>query len=235
MAGTGTGTPASPASVPVVSVDDWFPEVLPAAQLAPNPVIRREIVNICRDLCERTMLWTGQLDAIDVVADTPDYQMTTTGADIVGADRATFNGKTIDPTSETALDEDDTQEDRTDWRDKTTDIPERYFVTFDKKIRLVYTPDADLTSGLKVWAVFAPLVTATEVPGFLWENFRQMVIDGAKGRLKSILDMPWTDLKSAGIFLDQYEGKMIYAMQKKYKGFQRGKTRSFVRTRYHDF
>ena len=52
-----------------VSVDQWFPDVVPAAQLCPNPIIRREIVNACRDLCDRTMLWVSKLDAIDVVAD----------------------------------------------------------------------------------------------------------------------------------------------------------------------
>ena len=218
-----------------VSVDLWFPDVIPAAQLAPNPIIRREIVNVCRDICERTMLWTSELSPIDVVKDTAEYPLTTTGADIVGADRATFNGKTIDPTSETALDEDDTQEDRTTWRDKTTDIPERYFVTSDKNIRLVYIPDAALSGGLKVWAILSPLVTAIEVPGFLWENFKDMVADGTKGRLKLILDMPWTDLQTGGGFLQSYEAQMIYAMQKKHSGFQRVKTRAIVRTRYHDF
>lgn len=235
MAGTGTGTPVSGVSTPTVSVDLWFPDVVPAAQLCPNPIIRREIVNACRDLCERTMLWTAALDPIDVVANEPEYQLATTGANIVGADRAKFNGKTIDPTSETALDEDDTQEDRTTWRDKTTDVPERYFVTFDKKIRLVYTPDADLSSGLEVWAILSPEITAVTVPGFLWENFKDMIADGARGRLKSIPDQPWTNLETAAGFLQSYEFQMIKAQQAKYTGFQRHKTRAIVRTRYHDF
>jgi hypothetical protein len=236
MAGTGTGTPVTGVSTPTVSVDLWFPDVVPAAQLCPNPIIRREIVNACRDLCERTMIWTGELDPIDVVENEPEYQLATTGADIVGADRAQFNGKTIFPTSETALDEDDSLGDEQyTWRDKTTDIPERYFVTFDKKIRLVYTPDADLSSGLKVWAILSPEITAITVPGFLWENFKEMIADGARGRLKSIPDMPWTDLNVAAGFLTAYESQMMYAKQKKHTGFQRVKTRAIVRTRYHDF
>ena len=143
----GTGTPVTGITVSTVSVDQWFADVVPVAQLAPNPSIRREIVNACRDLCDRTMLWTGQLDPIDVVADEPEYSLVTSGAEIAGVDRAKFDGKTIYPTSETALDEDETQDDRTAWRYKTTDIPQRFFVTFDKQIRLVYTPDADLTGG----------------------------------------------------------------------------------------
>lgn len=219
-----------------ISVDLWFPDVIPAAQLCPAKIIRREIVNTCRDLCDRTMLWTLELPAIDVVMDQAEYQLTTTGASIAGADRAAFNGKTIFPASETALDEDDTQiGGNEEWRTKTTDKPERYFVTIEKKVRLVYIPDADLTGGLIVWAILVPDITAIVVPEFLWDNFKDMVSDGTRGRLKSMLDMPWTDLKTAGEFLASYEMQMIDAKQKKHKGFQRIKTRGFARTRYHDF
>ena len=218
-----------------VSVDQWFPDVVPAAQLCPNPIIRREIVNACRDLCDRTMLWVSKLDPIDVVADEAEYQLATSGAEIAGVDRAKFNGKTIYPVSETALDEDESQDDKTSWRDKTTDIPERYFVTFEKKLRLVYIPDANLPSGLEVWVYTIPLISATAVPTFLWENFKDMITDGAKGRLKAISDMPWSDMELAGAFLGSYEAQMTKAKQKKYQGFQRVKTRAIVRTRYHDF
>lgn len=219
-----------------ISVDQWFPDVVPAAQLCPNKIIRREIINSCRDLCDRTMLWTQDLTAIDVVADEPLYQLTATGAEIGGIDRAAYDGKTIHPTSEMALDEDESQADNyNEWRTKTTDIPERYYGTFDKKIRLVYIPDAALTAGLTVTVYVVPLITAITVPPFLWENFKDMVSDGARGRLKSILDMPWTDLKAASAYLGSFEAQMYDAKRKKFEGFQRKTLRSFVRTRYHDF
>jgi hypothetical protein len=219
-----------------VSVDLWFPDVLPAAQLCPNPIIRREIVNAIRDLLTRTMLWTEELPAISVVADTALYQLTLATADIVGIDRAQFNSKTIQPTSELALDDDETQEgDYNAWRTKTTDIPTRYYGTADKKIRLVYIPDAALTDGLVVWTHVIPLITALTVPSFLWENFKDMVADGARGRLKSILDMPWTDLNQATAFLGSFESQILHAKQKKFQGFQLKTLRSYVRTRYHDF
>lgn len=218
-----------------VSVDNWFPDVIPAAQRCPNPIIRREVINACRDLCDRSMLWVQELDPIDVVADVAEYQLSLTTADIAGADRATFNGKKIDPVSETALDEDLTQEEPDTWRDKTVDVPERFFVTVDKKIRLVYTPNAALSGGLKVWVYIMPLITAIEVPAFIWENFKDMIADGARGRLKSILDMPWTDLNAASGYLNSFEAQMPAAREKKHKGFQRAPLRSYVRTRYHDF
>ena len=99
MAGSGTGTPVTGITVSTISVDQWFADVVPVAQLCPNPIIRREIVNACRDLCDRTMLWTVELDPISVVANTSEYQLVTSGAEIAGVDHATFNGRKIEPGS----------------------------------------------------------------------------------------------------------------------------------------
>ena len=235
MAGSGSGTPVTPVFEGIINISDWYPDVMPAAQLCPNPIINREIINTCRDLCTRTMLWTQELTPISVVANQADYPLLASGAETSTIDRASYDGKTIYPTSETALDQDDTQESKEEWREKTADVPERYFATFDKKIRLVYTPNADLASGLKVWVSVIPLIDATVVPKFLWENYKDMVADGAKGRLKVIPDMPWTDYELGSTFLQAYEFGMVKAMQQKYSGFQRVKTRALVRTRYHDF
>lgn len=236
MAGEGTGTPITGLPTTVVSLDLWFPEIVPAAQECPNPIILRHLADTCRDFCARTMLWTEELPSIDVVANEPEYALVTTGAEVVGADRVTFDGKTIDPTSETALDKDDTQSvNEAEWRNQTTDIPTKYFVTIEKKIRLVYIPDADLAGGLVAWPILQPLITAIEVPAFLWENFKDMIADGAKSRLLSLAGMPWADLQLASGFGSSYEYQMYSAKQKKFTGFQRVKTRQLLRTHYHDF
>lgn len=233
MAGSGTGSTVTPVSSVNISVEAWFDEVISAAALAPNPVIRRDIVDICRDVCKRTMLWTQQLNPIDVVADQAEYDLPIAGADISGVDRAEFDGNELNPVSETALDEDTREVEA--WRPRTIAIPERYYVTEDYKIRLVYIPDADLSAGLDVWAFIMPLSDATEVPLFLYNEFKDLISMGTIGKLKMRPDMPWTDLQAGAGFLDVYERQMIPAMQKKFTGFQRVKTRDIVRTRYHDF
>lgn len=218
-----------------INLESWFPEVVPAAPLCPDSIITRHLADTCRDFCSRTMLWTEDLTAIDVVEDQPEYQMTHATAEIVGADRVTYDDKIIDAVAEAALDRDSTIDGFAEWRTKTTDTPTRYFVTIDKKVRLVYIPDADLTSGLLVRAILQPLITATSIPDFIWENFKDMVADGAKMRILSMVSMPWTDLALAGAFSQNYELLMVAARQKKFTGFQRVKTRDILRTRYYDF
>jgi hypothetical protein len=233
MAGSGTGTTVTPVSVVNISVDAWFDKVVSGAQLAPNVMIRRDIVEICRDICARTMLWTSELNPIDVVADQAEYSLPIAGADICGVDRAEFNGVNINPTSETALDEDTREVE--EWRPRTIAIPERYFVNEKYEIRLVYIPDAALSAGLAVWAYLMPVPEATEVPLFLYNEFKDLVTLGTLGKLKMRPDMPWSDLQAGAGFMDVYEAKMPMAKQKKFTGFQRVKTRDIVRTRYHDF
>ncbi len=217
----------------VISVDAWFDEVVPAAQLCPNPIIRKDIVNACRDLCRRSMLWTQQLAAIDVVAGQAEYPLTVSGADLVGVDRAQFDGKQMDPVSETALDEDTREPEY--WRTRPIDVPKRYYVDAQYNIRLVYTPNASKTDALVVWAIVMPPQDAVEVPDFLYNEFKETITTGAKGRLLLRPNMPWSDTQLGAGFMNTYEQMLLVAQQKKFTGFQRVKTRDIVRTRYHDF
>lgn len=237
MAGSGTGTPVTPITVPTISVETWFDEVVPAAQLCPNPIIRKDIINACREFCRRTELWTYDLDPISIVAGTAEYSLAASGADIAGGNRATIvgNADPLEAVSEEALDE-DTRETEA-WRTRTSDLAgiTRFFVTAEYKIRLVYIPDADLASGLNVNAYLMPLETATEVPIFLYNEYKETIAMGAKARLKLRLDMPWTDVQVGAGYMDIFEQGIFFGRQKKFTGFMKTKTRDIVRTHYHDF
>jgi hypothetical protein len=221
-----------------ISVDNWLDELIPAAQLCPNPIIRKDIVNACREFCRRTELWTQDLPAISIVADQSEYPLTTTGADIVGGNRATIvgNADPLSPVSEEALDEDEREAEF--WRTKTAgSLSEvtRYFVTSNYDIRLVYIPGEALADGLNVNVAVMPLEGATSVPLFLYNEFKEVIANGAKARLKLRVDMPWTDLNLGAGLYDLFEQGIFAGRQKKFTGFQKVKTRDIVRTHYHDF
>lgn len=233
MAGAGTGTQIPPVSVPSISVDAWFDEVKPAAQLCPNPILRKHILNTCRDFCRRTELWEADHLPIDVVAAEPNYPLAISGVDLVGAERVEYDGNPLDAVSAQALDADERE--REYWRTKTTEIPTRYFVDEQYRVRLVYIPNNALVSGLTVVCSVQPLEGATTVPIFLYNEYKDAIALGTKGRLKMISDMPWSDLKAGAGFADVYESLLIKGKQKKYTGFMHTKTRDIVRTHYHDF
>ncbi len=233
MAGTGTGTQVPPIAVPSINIDAWFDEVVPAAQLCPNPIIRRHIINVCRDFCRRTELWEVDHLPIDVVADEPLYQLSVSGIDIVGAERAEYDGQPLGAASAQALDADTREKEY--WRTKTEEIPKRFFVDELYRLRLIYIPTADKAGGLTVVVNAMPLEGATEVPIFIYNQFKETIATGVKARLKMIPDMPWTDFALGAGWSAEWEQLMIEAEQKKYEGFQHVKTRDIVRTHYWDF
>ena len=237
MAGSGSGTQIPPVSTPTISVDNWFNDVIPAAQLCPNAVIRKEIVNACREFCRRTNLWIQDLLPISIVADQAEYALTVSGADIVAGERATVEGN-ADPlgaVSEQALDADERETEY--WRTRTGELSEvkRYFVTPLYYIRLVYIPNTALADGLLVACSVMPLEASTEVPLFLFNEFKEIIANGARGRLKLMPNMPWTDLRLGAGFYDLFEQGIFSGRQKKFTGFQKVKTRDIIRTHYHDF
>lgn len=237
MAGSGTGTQIPPVAVPTISVDTWFDEVIPAAQLCPNKIIRKDIVNACREFCRRTELWTQDLLPIDIVADQAEYPLTVSGADVAGGHRATITGNAdpLSPVSEEALDR-DTRESEA-WRPRTADLSDvtRYYVTPLYDIRLVYIPNAALVGGLNVNVSVMPLDGSTAIPLFLYNEFKEVIANGAKARLKLRLDMPWTDLNLGAGLYDLFEQGILTGRQKKFTGFQKVKTRDIIRTHYNDF
>lgn len=221
-----------------ITIDNWMDEVVPAAQLCPNPIIRKDILNACREFCKRTELWTVDLTAIDIVTDQAEYPLIYATADIAGANRAKILGARdpLDAVAEEALEE-DTRESGEYWREKTEAPLEikRYYVTPDYNLRLVYIPDAGLTAGLNVNAFVMPLETATEVPLFLYTEYKEVIAMGAKGRLKLRPDMPWTDIQTGAGYMDIFDQGVFIGRQKKFTGFMKTKTRDTVRTHYQDF
>lgn len=222
----------------LISIESWFDDVVPAAQLCPNPIIRKDILNACRDFCRRTELWTADITAIDIAADTAEYPLVYAGlADIGGGNRASIVGNAypLDAVSEEALDEDTREVEA--WRTRTSDLAAitRFYVTPDYNIRLVYIPNAALAAGLNVNVYLMPLETAVDVPLFLYNEYKETIAMGAKARLKLRLDMPWTDVNAGAGHMDIFEQGIVAGRAKKFTGFMKTKTRDILRTHYQDF
>ena len=134
------------------------------------------------------------------------------------------NPDPLSPVSEEALDEDDRETEF--WRTKTAGSLsqiDRYYVTSNYDIRLVYIPGTALTDGLNVNVATMPLETATAVPLFLYNEYKEVIANGAKARLKLRLDMPWTDLNLGAGLYDLFEQGVFTGRQKKFTGFQKVK------------
>lgn len=156
----------------------------------------------CIEFCERSLVYTYDHPAIDVVAATHTYTITPeSGTRTVDLLSVRHNNKALVPATEDELDAT-----YLDWRSTGTGIPDYYLSTIDRaSVRLVKTPADGFTGGLVVKIAQAPLSSATTVPDWIFERYRQAIVHGAKYRLFAMKKKPWTDDKLAMFHLHEFE------------------------------
>jgi hypothetical protein len=198
-----------------VALTQWYRNISPQLSGCPNPVIKTYLIDVLRDFCEQTQLWgNNQLDAIDIVADTPEYALSSASGDIVAIDHAEVDGQPIHPESIKSL-----NELHIDWRQITTRRPRNYsFDDSSDNIRLIYTPSEDLTDGLVVWVSLKPLLTATTVENFLYNKYESVITRGVVGKLMQVSGRPWSDMNVGVAKERQYEAARDNAKVLKFTG-----------------
>jgi hypothetical protein len=203
----------------------WVP-LLADLKFCPNPLITSEVLKACRRFCDKTRLWSEALTAINVVAGTTAYALTSTSGDAVAVERAELNGEAIWPTSPQKEDLDSST-----WRTDTTSEPTGYYVTEDLYIHLVDTPDTAITGGLTVWAWLKPLLTATTVPDWLWNSHADWIARGARANLLMLENCPWSDFKKAADFYAAFEERLNTVAAKRHLKRSPAQLRDIIRTR----
>ena len=196
------------------NISEWVQHISARVPLCPDPVIEQEVLFTCQDFCQRTLLWDeNKLDPINIVATTHTYALSSTDGDICAVDLVRVDSVPITPVSVNELNKRGVT-----WRDLTSSRPAEYIVGMKDEIRLVYIPTENITAGLEVWVCLKPLKTATSVEDFLYRDYRDVIKDGASGRLLEIPGQPWSDIELANYFITKYEDARDSAMSKKFTG-----------------
>lgn len=152
------------------------------------------------------------------------YALSSSNGDIVGVDHARYYHTPIDAKSESWLDKYDYY-----WRTTMTEYPRWYFVNQDRYIQLVYCPDTALTGGFEVWVNLKPAWDATTVEDWLYDDFLDVIADGARWRLLKIPNKPWSDKDEAELAMTDYMRERNAAIMIKHQGLT--KAESMVRFR----
>lgn len=89
------------------------------------------------------------------------------------------------------------------------------------------TADASATlavNGLHVWAVLKPLITATTVEDFLYNDFLEDIANGARYRLFEMPGTKWANGEYAAYYKAKYEQAVNKAANRKLKGLTKANT-----------
>jgi hypothetical protein len=272
------------------NISSWRPRILRNVSKCPASIIDETVLDILRDFCEHTKIWTEKLPVIELVAYTSEYALTSANGDIVGITHAEIDNTPILPISERILDEKDSG-----WRDKTAVTPTHYLMDHDRTIRLVYMPNEDSTAhftlsdltfdattntiastaggfttngltsghtvtvsgttsndrnfkitsatdvlltveggvtdegtadasatftvkGLSVWVALKPTLDATTIEDFIYEDYLEVIADGARGMLFGMAGQPWANGELATYYTKRYQAYRNRAANRKRLG-----------------
>jgi len=176
----------------------WLQDVSVAVPGAPKDIVTDSIKDSIRDFCQSTLLWVKQLDAINIVAGTATYTLTAPAAaqaSVVNIDRAEFEGSPMGPESMDVLDRSTEA-----WRQQTGPASYSYMVDAEKVLRLRYIPTENKTGALVIWAALKPLLTATILPDFLYDEWYECILNTAIAALFGMPRQVFTNIQEAEYF-----------------------------------
>lgn len=175
-----------------VAYDDYVKYVQPDVPGCPYESVVEAINGAVIELCAKSQIWRATLTPnINIVQGTDTYTLTPpTDTRViipvyVEYDVVTIKKKLL-PATEEEMDFLDPQ-----WRIADESSPFRYLMLGPTQIQLNRKPDQAITAGLLVRAALKPTPTATGADDIVFNDWYEIVVHGAKGRLMSQTTKPW--------------------------------------------
>ena len=211
---------------------NFFPNIAAAVDICPTAVIRENIIEAIRKLCEESYIWKERLEAISVVADQATYDLTADGilmydgvtvlntvAQIALLEHVELSNIDLEPVSERYLDENERG-----WRQHSEARPRRVSMGPDRVLRMVYTPSQAVADGLDIWVSCKPIrpasITSTiTVENFFWDDFKLIIQWGTLALLKEVPGVPWSDPDAAAFYWGKWNTDMEEVYDKQSNGY----------------
>lgn len=198
----------------------WADHVIPQARGCTIGMLELTVRNACIKFCELAKPWIED-DSIAVVGGTHTYAITAPADSAVSQIMtAHWDGRTepLEPQDP-------------DWFDKwlprwetESGQPEFYYRPDFDSIRLVRTPDADGTVNLRV--ALKPTETATQVPDFLFAQYRRHITAGTLAELLMMSRKPWSDPARGQMLRGEFISLINAAAANRSRGLTRRPLRS---------
>lgn len=207
---------------------NFLPSVMPYVRDCPELVLLQAIRRTFHEFCTESLVWRSEMDAVDIRADVASYALEApVGCEPVMVMQAWYAGRALRAYSQDELH----AMYGSDWRTQRGNPAGFVHIMYTSEIRLVPTPDAAMTDGLKIVLAVAPTLTAQSAESFLISRYEAVLIDGVRGRLLSMPNQPFTDDKQAVACMVRFRSGIAHAAQDAINSF----TRSFGTVRMRRF
>lgn len=163
----------------------------------PDKVILQQLRQTGRDFLARTEIWTEDLDSINVVANTADYDLSVgDNAYILRIKKAEYLGGTL--------------------------APDDFYFLNNKTFRFVTTPVASKTDALDITVILSPLLNSEIIPIWILERYAEPIMAGAKRNLLVMPNKPWSNPDLGNYFDEIYSIGISTGKRESYAGYTSG-------------
>jgi|GEM_PF-5628456 len=188
------------------ALSEMYQYMMPELPGCPKPLIIQHLRETIREWAYRTQAWEQDLNDIDIVDGTSDYELDSPVEDTEIA------GLVHRPSDDVGV--------HYDGRLLSPGVEYTIPVAKDV-IHLVSAPVADLTDGLEITAVLTLANDATassEVPDRLFQDYRQTWAYGAMSRLMLMKGKKWSDKETGILYHNIYWDAIRLAIGERTRG-----------------
>jgi len=152
-----------------LNILDFRLKILAELPDAKDLFVEQLMLDGIQDLCRETSCWTEEVSGLSTVADTASYAVSvmTANTDMIGLWQAKYNNKTLDPISNRAMDQRDSE-----WEQRSG-TPDGAIYDGDNGIRFNVTPDT--VTSYSVEAIIEPNSVDGVVPPRIERRHKEAV------------------------------------------------------------
>jgi hypothetical protein len=197
---------------------DWaafYPYIEPLVKGCPLPVMDQAIRETATEFCNRSLVWYDTRP-LAITASTAVYNLPKPAdAEITQVMRVAPAGRApLIAVREQELD------DIMDWESATGDYATHYLFTKPGRIQLYPIPENAMT--LQCRSAFRPSEDATGCEDFIFESWRDCIVQGALAKVKAIPKEFWSDAEEAARAAARFSAYVNKARNDKTRGYHYG-------------
>lgn len=208
------------------SLDDFYPYVMPDVPGCPEMTIDVALRSALIEFCEKTLLVQRDHDPITVIANTADYDLEPpTGQLVTKIMRAWYNNVMLDPVAPDNVLYAEIYNTLYTGANPIKSDPRNFIQKDERSITVYPMPKATATNALTLRVAYKPTRNATSFEDVLFEDYAEVIANGAKYRLMGMSGKPWTNGPGAATALALFNNGLNVARQRASRGSSRADVR----------
>lgn len=209
-------------------LSDFYPYILPEVPGCPELTVDVAIRSSLIEFCEKSLVVQRDLDPVTVIAGSIDYDLEPPDGQLVSKIlRVWYKSTELPPVAPDNVDAAEAYNRLFSGANTDRAEPKSFFQKDDVTLSVYPIPKDTVPNGLTIRAALKPTRSAEEFEDVLFQDYAEVIANGAKYRLLSMASKPWTNGPAANVALALFNSGINVARQRG----SRGGTRANVRIR----